>query len=174
MKSLRIILSLALIAGLVSCSSVNVKTDYDRELNFSNLKTFDWMAHPQNSSANPLLRNTLLEQRVQSAVTRELAAKGYQKASGQADFLIAYHAGLQDKVDVTSWGYAYGRRGRYWANDVTITQYTQGTLVLDFVDAKSKELVWRGWATGVVGEPKKAQEKIDQAVAKIVEKFPPQ
>ena len=47
---------------------------------------------------------------------------------------------------------------------------------LDFIDPKSKELIWRGWAKGVVGNektPEERQKKIEKTVQKILEKYPP-
>ena len=104
----------------------------------------------------------------------ELAAKGYQKqAAGQPDFLIAYHANVRDKIDVDTYGYRYGRYGRRIGTYTTVRQYQQGTLVIDLVDANSKELFWRGWAKGEVNDAV-SKEKIDDTVAKILDKYPPE
>ena len=43
MKYLSIFLVFSLLVLIASCSSISVKHDYDREANFANLKTFDWM-----------------------------------------------------------------------------------------------------------------------------------
>ena len=40
--------------------------------------------------------------------------------------------------------------------------------MLDIVDAASKQLIWRGSATGTI-EPKEADKKIKKAVAKLIE-----
>jgi hypothetical protein len=44
--------------------------------------------------------------------------------------------------------------------------------VLDFVDAKKKELVWRGTASGVI-DPGKTAEQINEVITKMLENFPP-
>ena len=92
--------------------------------------------------------------------------------------VIVFHTGIQDKVQVTDWGYGYGPyRGWYGGGGVNTYQYQQGTLIIDFVDAESKQLVWRGTAEGVVGEgktdPEKAQKKIDEIVGKMLKDYPP-
>jgi hypothetical protein len=54
--------------------------------------------------------------------------------------------------------------------------YTMGTLVLDFFDTASKELVWRGTAEGKIHEGNSPQERSERAftaVQKIMEQFPP-
>ena len=60
-------------------------------------------------------------------------------------------------------------------------RYEEGTLLIDFVDARTKQLIWRGWAVGVIenvgiiaSDPEKAEKKISSAVRKILEHFPPQ
>ena len=50
---------------------------------------------------------------------------------------------------IADWGYFYGPRwGFYWPflGPYDEYYYTEGTLVLDFVDSRTKELVWRGVA----------------------------
>ena len=49
--------------------------------------------------------------------------------------------------------------------------------MIDIVDAKLKELAWRGTVTGVVKEYKNQEEQqsnIDKVVTKMLDDFPPQ
>ncbi len=97
--------------------------------------------------------------------------------SDKPDFLIAIYGESQLKTEVVDWGYSPGRYGRYWGpGRVDVYQYEEGTLILDCVDADLMELIWHGTATGAI-EPNLSAEKrtkrINNAVAKILEKFPP-
>jgi len=71
--------------------------------------------------------------------------------------------------------YGYGYYGM-WAGAprtyTDVSQYTEGTLILDFVDAKTKKLVFRGIGTGTVSDPETNAERIKEAVEKIVNDFP--
>lgn len=71
--------------------------------------------------------------------------------------------------------YGYGRYGM-WAGAprtyTDISQYTEGTLTLDFVDTKTQKLVFRGIGTGTVSDPETNAERIKEAVEKIVQNFP--
>lgn len=169
MRSARIILCLLMMAMLMSCSSVAVKSDFDPTANFSHYKTFDFLPHRTKPSGNPFN-----DKRIEAAVEEELIAKGYQKqTAGAPDFLVAYHSNVKDKIDVDTYGYRYGRYGRRVGTYTTVREYQQGTLVIDFIDANTKELVWRGWAKGEVNDSV-SKEKIDDTVAKILGKYPPQ
>ena len=50
--------------------------------------------------------------------------------------------------------------------------YADGTLVLDFVDAKTRRLVFRGVGKGVVGSRESTARNIEDAVARIVAAMP--
>ncbi len=173
MKRLSLFIAFCLMVFTMSCATMAVKSDYDRDVNFANYRTFDWMAQPQKPVTNPVAQNSLLDKRIKTAVNSKLTAKGYQQQSDNPDFLIVYHSGLKDKVDVTSWGYGYGRRGYGGGERIDVRQYKEGTLIFDFVDSKTKQLIWRGWAVGVVNNLEKTAEYIDDAVEKTLKKFPP-
>jgi len=219
MKVMKAILGLALMVGLVSCSSSHVASNYDREVDFARLKTFGWMSRTEGSTS--LVHNTLLEKRIRNAVDQVLTSEGYQKeTTGNPDFLIAYRTGVEDKSDITSYGYGYwpgyytsDRYGYgprhyrpygygYWRRQHTsygygyggrhyrsygygygprhyghgtygLHQYKEGTVTLDFIDAESNKLLWRGWYVGAIADGEIGEEKIYTAVKHILEEFPP-
>jgi hypothetical protein len=178
MKAIKIFLILLFIGFTVSCSIYDVRYDYDRQTDFTEFKTFGWMQVPEKAGIS-----SLVVQRVKNAVKAELKAKGLMMMSSNPDFLIAEHLGKKDKVQVTDWGYSYGAYGRYGrysgyrgSGGVSTYQYEEGILILDFVDAKSKKLIWRGTAKAKVqnvNTPEKSEKIINAAVKKILEKYPP-
>lgn len=180
MKSalLAILAAGALLAG---CSSYEYKYDYDVQSDFSAYKTYAWIpiAIDQGStSAQTAVRsNTLLDKRIRSNVEAQMAAKGFTKVEENPDVLVVYHTGVQNKVDVTDWGYTYA--GSYWGwagRDIDVYSYTEGTLIVDLVSAASKQLVWRGAATGVVepgSPPEKVEQRLQEVIAGIFANYPP-
>ncbi len=178
MKFATTFFALCLLALVMGCSDITVKHDYDKDAPFAALKTFDWLPMPTMAAGSvkaAMERNSLLDNRIKTAVNNQLAAKGYTQSAGNPDFLLMYHTGAQDKVDVTNWGYGYGRP--YWgASHVDVYQYTQGTLILDIIDAKTKQLIWRGYAEGTIdpnASTEKREKRLNEAVTKILAKFPP-
>jgi len=154
----------------------DVQHDYDQRVDFANFKTFDWMEGPDHAGLDQLV-----VQRVKNAVNARLKEKGVQISSNKPDFLVAIHLGKKDKVDTTDWGYTYGtsdgyRRGEQQTRLVSAYEYEEGSLILDFVDAKSKQLIWRGSAKAEVqniNTAKKSEQVINKAVKMIMQKFPP-
>lgn len=183
MKSkISLLLATTLAALFASCSPVSVTTDYDPSAPFKKYKTYALAPAAKGQALSPsseaALRDTLRS---------ELAKKGLtEKKSGKPDLAIARHAFTQDKLSVqeyTDWGYSVGgawpyRYGYYgaWAGAprtyVDVSQYTQGTLILDFVDTKTNKLVFRGTGSAMVGNPNANADRIREAVIRMVAGLP--
>ena len=175
------------LAALVAagCSSVQVRTTRAPSANLSALQTFAFMTPVDPNSRAAELDRTPAGQQVRAEIARKLEDKGYTPAPAgmQPDFLVAYRADLRQKVDVQSWGYpgpwgwgwGWGWGGWAWDGpDVTVRQYTEGTLIVDFVDPVSHRVLWRGTATGVVHHPQNPNlQKVAKAVDKLMDRTPP-
>ena len=152
----------------LSCSAIyDVSYDYDSEADLTHLRTYDWLPIPEGVEADNLVVG-----RVKRATNAKLGEKGFQMDQDNPDFLIAMHTGSEKKVTHTAWGYS----GRWRSARRTKFQYQEGTLVLDFIDGQSKQLVWRGQAKGFVDKnqnPKKDEKLVNEAVTKILKHFPP-
>jgi uncharacterized protein DUF4136 len=166
--SLRMVgISLGLALSPASIPAQSIQTDYDRAYDFSKLQTYDFVAQARGAN-DPLAANPINDRRVQAALDSQLVAHGYARdAGGRPNFLVAYHAATRNRVGVQEWGYGPGRWG---SRRIDVNEYTQGTLVVDVVDAATKQLVWRGSATGTI-EPKEADKKIKKAVSKLMDQF---
>jgi hypothetical protein len=176
MKNPGVLLPLLAMLLLVGCSSgLTVNHDYDQQVDFAGYNSFQWV--PSKNSSN-----SLLESRIEAAVVSELTRKkGLLQLTDNPDLYVIYHAGAEDKVDIQSYGYGYGA-GRYggaygWGGGgISTYNYTEGTLIIDMIDASTKQLVWRGSATGVLDEnpsPEKVTQNVNNAVAAILAQYPP-
>ncbi len=165
--------SVLLVAG---CSSVTVRTDFDPDVDFSGWRTYGWH-QGKIISGDALSKNPLVRKRVFEAVNKTMRDRGWRKLDeDDADFLILTHAGVEEKVQVNDWG-GYGRYDHRWgmrASRVTVHNYQEGSLVIDFIDAKSKELAWRGVGTRVIDREAPSQEDVDKVVQEILKRFPPE
>jgi hypothetical protein len=176
-------LSFLAAAGLVlaACASVAVSTDYDPTFNFGPYRSFAWLQEQQPLTGDLRLDNPLLHQRLREAVERTLIARGYEKAAGAADFVVGYHLSLTQRYDVSTlqshYGYGPGwNRVGYGPTDTVVTEYEEGTLVIDVVDRRADRLVWRGQAYGRVREsptPEEREQRVNRVVESILADFPP-
>lgn len=176
--------------ALTACSSVSVSTDYDQDADFSELKGFNWLpksAVVEKESA--YLNNRIMDVRITKAIDKQLVAQGFKFAS-TADFYINYSITSEKKTDIRSydnysgygpswgWGVGYGHRGMSLSasTETRIDEYQQGSLIIDVIDPKSLELIWRGVGSKRLPESTDAAE-MDKLVAHIVknilDKFPP-
>lgn len=183
MKTSAALLSATAVAcALTACSTVTVTTDYDRSASFAKYKSYSLAPAKQGQTLSPSSEAALRD-----SLRAELGARGIAEASGgRADLAVVRHVFTQDKVSVqqyTDWGYGYaggwpygyGRYGMWAGAPRTYTDvhnYTEGTMILDFVDTRTNKLVFRGTGTAIVGGPDSNAGKIRSAVAKMVAKLP--
>ena len=151
---------ITLLAVLTGCSSISVNYDYDKNVDWAKFKTYTWMQEPDNSGnpASSLPNTTFLGERIHNSVQYEMEQRGIFPGD-DPDLLVVYHIGTQEKIQVTDWVYRYS--DYYWGyggRQIDVNQYTEGSLVIDLVDAESNSLVWRGIGTGVVDKSQKSPD----------------
>jgi hypothetical protein len=156
----------------VGCATITVAHDYDAEADFTNLRTYNWVETPIEAAADQLI-----VKRAKKAVREGLSEKGVKIAESNPDFLIAVHIVRRIKKEVVYWEHPHLGYSRYWHGPITsVYEYEMGTLALDFLSSETKELIWRGSAASVTNpnlSPEKRSERINEAVAKMLENFPP-
>ncbi len=171
------LLPAALLLGLTACSGISVTHDYDPQADFSAMKTYSWYAAPAAAAGV----DTLTTQRISRAVDAELPLRGYRKVDGGTpDFLVHALASIHQRIEAvpTTTTVGYGWRGGYMAygTGTEIRTYDEGTLILDVISPATKQLVWRGTAKAAVygdRSPEEREARIREAVAMILESFPP-
>jgi Domain of unknown function (DUF4136) len=176
LKSIVVAGALVLAAGRAGFAQ-DVNVDFDKDANFSAIKTF--YAKIGTGWGNPIT-----EKRVLGEMEQTLQEKGWKKAADEAsaDAVVVLHGASQIKKDLNTFysgmgGYGYGWRG--WGGGMgtaqtTVSEYKVGTLVVDIFDAKSKNLIYRGTATDEISDkPEKNQKKVAKAADKLFKDFPP-
>jgi hypothetical protein len=158
------------IAALFSLNahSQKVSTDWDHSIqNFSSFKTYK-LVKPARSTGNPLM-----DQRIATAIDGQLAQKGFHQAENNPDVEVTYGTGLQRQRSATATGMGRLRMGGGMGT-INESISNAGTLVVDISDSHTQQLVWRGTATDTLSDnPDKNSQKIQKAVAKMFEKYPP-
>lgn len=172
-------------ALLTGCSAVQVSQDYLPETQFYDLKTYQWQSEEQKPSGNKDIDNPLLVKRIRGAIEQVLTEKGYRKTTeGSPDFYVSYNYDLNSKIESNDTGagfsFGFGSRSRFGGIGINsgreIREYNQATMLIDLVNAKTKDLIWRGKGTRRIPDhstPAKTTETVNEIVAKILYQFPP-
>jgi hypothetical protein len=149
-----------------------VNTDYDHSANFSQYHTYSW---GQVHASDPLF-----EPRIRNAVDHDLQSKGWQQVPSGGDVTLTAVGAKTNKQEYNTFydglGPGWGWRG--WGgggiSTTTVQNVPVGTLVVDIYDTSSKRLVWRGIANDTLSDkPDKNSQKLEKAVDKMFQKFPP-
>ena len=179
MSTQRRIFSLMGIALLCVTASFaqQVKTDYDRNTDFSQYKTYSW---ERVQTQDPLWVD-----RIKAAVNSALAAKGWtQVESGGNVSIIALemtqtHQTLNTYYDSFGGGWRGGRRFGGWGDSfgeaTTVPDtYRVGSLVVDLFDSSTKNPIWRGSMSDALSDKStKNIKNLDKGVVKLFDHFPP-
>ena len=148
--------------------------------NLSVYHTYSFVAEPgTNRGGNVTPLTTFFE----SAITREMNARGFQRVESGGDLLVNFNARVTEKADIQStpapgpyYGYGYyGYRGGMYAGpEVQTVRYKVGTANIDVVDAKRKVGVWEGIAEQELTDQvmQNPQPAIDNVVTKMFTQFP--
>jgi Domain of unknown function (DUF4136) len=149
----------------------DVKYNFMPGTDFSKYHTYKWVnieggSHP----------NQIVDAEIKQSVDSQLASKGMTKTdSDKADLYVGYQIAVDQEKQWNAYGMGGGVR---WGGMGSATSSTinVGTLVLDFYDPTTKQLVWTGNATKTI-DPSSNQEKnqknLDKAMAKLLKNYPP-
>lgn len=178
MKTLRL-LALTMLFLLSSCASVFVNMDYDKNVDFTQFKTYAYY----KNGIDKVEISDLDKKRILRAIDEQMLAKGFLK-SDNPDMLINIFTKTREQVDVNQfnagWGYGWGFGWNPWmfgggigmGNNVITT--TEGTLFIDFIDAKKKEMFWQGEGQGhLTKRMEKKDANLNDFVSKILAQYPP-
>lgn len=161
-----------------SCTSVRILSDYDKDANFGTFKTYAYY----KTGIDKAQISDLDKKRILRAIDSEMNSRGFVK-SNTPDILVSIFTKEKERVDIYNnyWGghYGWGWNPYYWGgmrgSNVSIS--TEGSLYIDLIDAKSKELVWQGRGIGTLNNTRnieKKEQRINEFVSQILEAYPPE
>jgi Domain of unknown function (DUF4136) len=187
LRSLIVVSLLALPVG----AAAQTRVDFDRDQDFSRYRTFD-------VEVGPLVRadgvtdeqNSLAEDRLRRAVTRELTGRGLEATSASADLIVRVSRRDAERSEVVSSGFhhfptywyrpvrlrsgriVYLRTYRHWDpfyDDVRTRRFIEGNLTVDVVERDTGRLVYRAEVKNELGDnfEKDAQKSVERAFKKF-------
>ena len=168
--------ALVLLGG--SAFAQDVQFDYDRSVNFSNYKTYQWVDYKKVE-----VGDQLLDRDIKRAVDEQLAGKGLRRVDSGGELLVGHQAGFSQEKAFDSLGSGWGvwpwwgPWGDNWGN-TRVTSFTIdiGKLTIGLFDPATKQLVWRGFASETLDikkDPDKNYRNLEKAMAKLFKNYPP-
>jgi hypothetical protein len=183
-----VISCLATASLLLGCGGgISVDTDFDPQADFASMRTYQWAQRTPSGDDDPRVYNALVMGRIKNAVNTVLASKGFREVSSSPDVYVAWHAAIEGKMSYetinNNYGYGWGRYGGGgWGmgtstSRTTTREWDEGMLLIDFIDGETEELVYRSVGQAKLSQaqetPQQAQERANEAVAIMLEDFPP-
>lgn len=159
----------------VAAMAQQVETTVDRATDFSKYRTFK--IEIGTKWGNPIGEKNLLDE-----LTAGFISKGWSQDEQAPDVHIVLHGATKERQRLDTFytgGYGGGFYGGWgWggvgSSTTTVSEYTEGTLVVDIFDSSTKQLVWRGVAQDELkAKQKKREKQATKAVTKLLKDFPP-
>jgi len=172
-------IALFIVLAIVSVAwAQKIKTGYDKSADFSSFKTYTW-TQQQPSPIQPLVATVIV-----ADIDHELSAKGLRKVEKDPDVLVSYWGGADAQTAFAQTDPGYLSTGgvapinaTMWTGSLpaTSTQVVKGTLVVDLVDARKKQLVWRATAQAKMDYEKRSKiyDTVNKVIPEMFEKYPP-
>lgn len=159
---------------LTACGTTDVATDYDRNVDFSQYKTYNFYTNIQWGKTNGLDQTRIL-----NAIEHELNAKGMAKVEAP-DLLIDIKTHENEvKRNAGNIGIGSGNYGRRGGVGVSVgipisRKRLHKNYIVEMVDSKTNNLVWQGVFEKDISPNSDNTEVISAAMNKLLSKYPPQ
>jgi hypothetical protein len=148
--------------------------DFDHAATFTAYRSFQMGDGKVIEKGVPVpSENTIVKDRVDAAVRAGLMARGLTHVPEHGDLIVRFAVGARTVQELEGIGYpwATGMWGAF-PPDFWVTEYPEGTLVIDLVDPRSQKLVWRAYCVAE-GTGLADAAFVQKAVNKAFEKYPP-
>ncbi|PYO43138.1 MAG: hypothetical protein DMD33_06985 [Gemmatimonadetes bacterium] len=183
MRSPRLMAAIAALAlGMSGCGPrIDVRTVANPETGIGSRRTFrvlpvpERRSGPSSSPNDPMLVNSVSNHALRNDLVEAFEDRGYVETDTAPDFEVAYYASAKEKLDVTAWDYGYAWRPRWWRGwgPADVTEYTEGSVIIDVIDPTTKQLLWRGRGVAAVSDNERTYESdLKKTVTAVLDKFP--
>ena len=176
-----------LVGVLTACSNAPiVRSDYDPRADFASYRTFAFMEPLGTDRAG---YTTLLTERLKRAAALQMESRGYALDEKNPDLLINFQTNVQSRTEYVGpppmmwgggfgYGYGYGT-GFYggwpgFAFGPDVIQYNEGTMKVDLIDFKRKQMVWEGTGTTLLGNAQQTatEAMVQNMMSSIFARYP--
>lgn len=172
------------LAALGCAPSYQVHTLVAPDAQLTSLHTFRVLPTPpprdgrnHAGAYDPMVNNSITNRALRTTIMQAFEGRGYVADGARPDFLVAVYASAHQKLDVTAWDYGYPYWPRWgWPHarmTDRVTEYTEGTVIVDVLRTATRDLLWRGSGTArLTQDPKQDAVALQKVARSIVQRFP--
>jgi len=177
----QIIIAATALAFTSACTTpLEATTDYDSSFDFSKIRKVA-IQPIEREALSAINISDMQESRIDAALAEQLRLQGYEMVTDntEADLYLVWHLVTEERTDVRT----YNSMSYYncWGcgpsvSDVSVSQYTQGTFIVDMIDPLRNRSVWRSIIESRLSsrpDPDGAEARRKQAAATVLAEFPP-
>lgn len=191
MKSVRFLMYTIIGIVLAGCSSTSsIITDYDRNVQFNDYKTYYWADEfkimKQTGEEDPLFYNSLIQARIKNAIQQQMKARGFTLNEEEPDLLVNASVEMEEDKSNRSYSYPYAYPyspfhpgfghsfshfyGYYGAQGSS--SHMAGAIVVQLIDRSKKQLVWQGYAPDILhADTEDKRKELNEAIADIFSRY---
>lgn len=191
MKKIKFLSYVIVAIVLAGCSTTSsIITDYDRDAQFNDYKTFYWADEfkmkKQNSEEDPLFYNSLIQARMKNAIEQQMEARGFTLSEEKPDLLV--NASVQMEEDQSGgsyaspylypyspfhsgFGHSFGHFYGFYGTQGT-SSHMAGAIVVQLIDRSKKQLVWQGYAPDILHtDTENKRKELNDAIVDIFSRY---
>jgi len=179
---------------LISACSRDVQTQkYVDTSDLKNFRTYAWL--PAGDTVwNDFEKDAVVSEEIRNRINKELQEVGYTMDAENPDFLVLVHTTYDTEIDLQqlpssynyygpgfytgtwgSWGTYYYPNyhtiGYVYGPQISAVEYTEGRIVIDLIDRRNNEIVWRGTSRDAIYDDELMEEMAEE-VDHIFDEFP--
>lgn len=166
-------------ALLTGCESLP-RTEYVRDFDFRQYRTFMWVPHDEHEIQDPILDSDITHARIKKAATTSLLGMGFSADHASPDFLVTFHTPTKQRFRSVGYsaGLGYPYYDRFWRHYIhyatpEVESFEQAAIVIDIIDRRGDRLLWRGWDMTRLTQDNFSEDRISERVGRILSVFPP-
>ena len=185
------LLGSALLLAAIAITSCGVPAHVERDpsVDLKNYKTFAWLSDYSGNRKDGNTYQNFQERYLRDMVNKQLEKNGFRQVRSNPDVVIDYDIMVADDVRnesesvysrpfVRYFYNPYTRRinsvyypSQYLGENSYAVPYKSGTITLNFVDTKTNNLIWQGWAETEIASRRLQQDDMKKVVKAIFKRF---
>ena len=178
-------ISAALLTATTCLAGGKARNDFEPDVDFSRYHTFCFIGG-KDIGRSGWLNDPVMRERFKNFISGALETRGLKEVPKDENYNLAvrFWVARRAKQDVTVVDYGptmmWGGYPPYWSGawgysyqEYVVTNYVEGTLVVDLIDTATKDLVWRTFVRQKIEDRSEAYVEAKKNLYEAISMIPP-